>query len=49
MQKKTHKMFFVFKIITFEQGTANIHNPEQDTCNRQSMCIYKHPYDLELQ
>ena len=41
-------MFFVFKIIAFEYGTANIDNPEQDTCNRQSMCVYKDPYDFKL-
>ena len=31
-------MFFVFKITGFEYGTANSHNPQQDTCNGQSMC-----------
>ena len=49
MESKTKQMFFVSKIIAFEYGTANIDNPEQYTCNRQSMCIYKHPYDLKLQ
>ena len=49
MEEKTNQIFFVFRIITFEKGTANIYNPEQDTCNRQSMCIYKHPYDFKLQ
>ena len=42
MELKTEKMFFVFKIIAFEQGTANSHNPEQDTCNWQSMCEQTH-------
>ena len=41
-------MFFVFKIITFEWGTVNIHNQEQDTCNQQSMRGYKHSYDFKL-
>ena len=31
-------MFFVFKITGFESGTKISHNPEQDTCDRQSMC-----------
>ena len=41
-------MFFVFKIIAFEYRTANIDNPEQDTCNRQTMCVYKDRYDFKL-
>ena len=32
------KMFSVLKIIAFESGTTNYHNPEQDTCHWQSMC-----------
>ena len=31
-------MFFVLKITGFELGTTNSHNPDQDTCNGQSMC-----------
>ena len=38
MEYKTQRMFFVFKIIAFEQRTTNSHNPEYDTCNGQSMC-----------
>ena len=38
MKQKTEKKFFVFKIIAFEQGTANSHNPETDTCHQQSNC-----------
>ena len=38
MEEKTEKTFFVFKITGFEYGTANSHNPELDTSNRQSMC-----------
>ena len=49
MESKTKKMFLVFKIIAFEQGTANSHKPEQDTCNWQTMCLYKHLYDFKLE
>ena len=49
MEKKTKRIFFVLHIISFEWGTANIHNREQDTCNRQSMCGYKHSDDFKLQ
>ena len=49
MESKTKKMFLVCKIIAFEQGTANIHNPEHDPWNRQTMCVYKQPYDFKLQ
>ena len=31
-------MFFAFKIIAFEYGTENSHNPEQYTSNKQSIC-----------
>ena len=31
-------MFLVLKIIGFESGTTNSHNPEEDTCHWQSMC-----------
>ena len=37
MEQKIQKKFFVFKKIAFEQGTANCHNPEQDTCHPKSM------------
>ena len=37
MEQKVEKTFFVFKIIAFELGTANSHNPQQDTCHRQPM------------
>ena len=33
MEKQNQKNFFVFQIIAFESGTANFHNPEQDTCH----------------
>ena len=38
MEPKNQKMFLVFKIITFEPGSTNSHNPEQDTCHWQSIC-----------
>ena len=31
MEKKIEKMCLVFKLTGFEQGTADSHNPEQDT------------------
>ena len=38
MEQKIEKKFFVLMIIAFELGTANSLNPEEDTCNRQSVC-----------
>ena len=35
LNKIFQKAFSVFKIIAFESGVANCHNPEQDTCHRQ--------------
>ena len=49
MESKTKKIFLVLKIIAFELETANSHKPQHDTCNRQSMCVYKHPYDFKLE
>ena len=49
MESKTQKIFLVLKIIAFELETENSHKPEQDTCNQQSMCVYKHPYDYKLE
>ena len=48
MEYNTEKMFLFFKLIAFEQGTANSHNPEQDTCNRQP-CVSKDPYHFKPQ
>ena len=47
MEYKTQKMFFVFKKIAFEQGTANSHNPEHDTYNQQSIYVNKHHYGVK--
>ena len=49
MESKTKKIFLVFKIIAFQLRTANSHKSEQDTCNRQSMCVSKHLYDFKLE
>ena len=38
MGQKIEKNFFVVEIILFESGSANSHNPEHDTCHRESMC-----------
>ena len=37
MEEKNQKMFLLLKVIAFETETTNSHNPEQDTCNCQSM------------
>ena len=47
MEPKTEKKFFVFKIIPFEEGAANFHNPEQDTCHQQSVC-YQTPLRFQI-
>ena len=38
MEQKNVKKFLVFRIIAFEPGSTNSHNPEQDTCHWQSIC-----------
>ena len=38
MEKKNQKKILVLKIIGFEPGSTNSHNPEQDTCHWQSIC-----------
>ena len=38
MAQKNLKIFLVFEIISFEPGSTNSHNPEQDTCHWQSVC-----------
>ena len=37
-EKKVRKKFLVFKLIAFESGAENSHNPEQDTSHWQSVC-----------
>ena len=38
MEQKIVKTLLVLKIISFESGTTNSHNPEHDNCHWQSMC-----------
>ena len=42
MEHKNQKKFLVLKIIAFESGKANSHNPEQDICHWMSMCYETH-------
>ena len=42
MEQKNEKKFMVLKIIAFESGKANSHNPEQDICHWMSMCYETH-------
>ena len=43
------KKFLVLKIIAFQLGTRDPHNPKEDTCHWQSMC-YETPlkFNTEL-
>ena len=41
------KKLLVLKIIAFESGTANSHNPEKDICHWQSMC-YETPLRFNI-
>ena len=47
MEQKNEKIFLDSKIISFESGTTNSHNPEQDTCHWQSMC-YETPLRFNI-
>ena len=47
MEQKNQKKFLVLKIIPFESGMTNSHNPEQDNCHCQSMC-YETPLRLNI-
>ena len=38
MEQQNEKRFLVLKIIPFESGKTNSHNPEQDNSQCQSMC-----------
>ena len=42
MEQKNEKKLLVLKIIAFESGKANSHNPERDICHWQSMCYETH-------
>ena len=38
MEQKNQKNLLVLKIIAFEPGSTNSHNPQQDTSHWQSIC-----------
>ena len=38
MEQKNEKILLVLRIIPFESGTTNSHNPEHYSCHWQSMC-----------
>ena len=38
MEQKNLNKLLDLKIIVFQSGTINSHNPEQDICHWQSMC-----------
>ena len=42
MEQKNEKKLLVLKIIAFESGKRNSHNPEQDICHWMSMCYKTH-------
>ena len=42
MEQKNEKKLLVLKIIAFESGKANSHNPEQDICHWMSMYYETH-------
>ena len=47
MEQKNLKKLLVLKIIAFELGSRNSHNPEQDICHWQSMC-YETPQRINI-
>ena len=47
MEQKNLKKLLVLKIIAFESGTTNSHNPEQDICHWQSM-FYETPLRFNI-
>ena len=47
MEQKNQKKLLVLKIIAFESGTTNSHNPEQDICHWQSM-FYETPLRFNI-
>ena len=42
MEQESEKKLLVLKIIAFESGKRNSHNPEQDICHWMSMCYETH-------
>ena len=47
MEQKNQRTFFVLKIVAFESGTTNSHNPEHDNCHWHSMC-YETPLRFNI-
>ena len=47
MEQKNLNKSLVLKILAFESGTRNSHNPEQDICHWQSMC-YETPLRFNI-
>ena len=47
MEQKNQQKLLVFKIIAFESGKANSHNPEQEICHWQSIC-YETPLGFNI-
>ena len=47
MEQKNDKKFLVLKLILFESGTTNSHNPQLHICHWQSMC-YEAPVRFAL-
>ena len=47
MEQKNLKKLLVLKIIAFELGTTNSHNPEHDICHWQSM-FYETPLRFNI-
>ena len=47
MKQKNQKKFLVLKILAFELGKTNSHNPEEDTCHWQSM-FYETPLRINI-
>ena len=42
MEQRNLEKLLVLKIISFESGMTNSHNPEQDSCHSQPMCYERH-------
>ena len=47
MDRKNQKEFSVSKIIAFDSGMTNSHNPKEDTCHWQSIC-YETPLRFNI-
>ena len=47
MEQKNLKKLLVLKIIAFQSGSTDSHNPEQDICHWQPMC-YETPLEFNI-